>query len=247
MCLPSAFAGALVTLAVATTPAVAAAPAAQVQVTHQQLHDAARDRRIPVALYASAATARPRLALLSNGYGGQHTGYSFLAHALVAQGYTVASVQHELPGDAPLPAAGNPREVRRPSWEQGVASLRFVLRELQRRDPALDTKQLLLVGHSHGGDMSALYAQLHPAEVAHLVTLDNRRFPLPRTRRPRVLTLRSNDEPADPGVLPDAREQQAHGIREVRLAGTAHNDMWDGASEAQKREMLAPLHDFLKR
>jgi len=233
-------------LPAAPTTSAAPAPAAPVQVTELALQDAARERSVPVALYVAPGPGRPRLALLSHGYGGRNTDYTFLAHALAARGYWVASVQHQLPGDAPLPKTGNPREVRRPSWLRGVADLHFVLQELQRRHPDLDTGHLLLVGASHGGDTAALFVEQHPGTVERLITLDNRRFPLPRTRPPHVLTLRSSDQPADVGVLPDAQEQQRLGMRVVALPATRHDDMWDGATAAQKQEMLRHVSAFLE-
>lgn len=211
--------------------------------------DLARHRVIPLVTYAPAArpTPAPRLkvALLNHGYGGTNTAYSFLAKNLVAHGYYVLSLQHELPGDAPLPTTGNPADVRRPNWEQGVQSMLFVLQELRRSPAAFDLDHLLLVGHSNGGDMVMLFAQEHPEQVKRVISLDNRRMALPRARRPRVLSLRSSDQPADAGVLPTPAEQAAFGMTIVQLPATLHNDMWDGATLAQQREMNGFIAKFL--
>ncbi|MBD2767708.1 hypothetical protein IC235_07360 [Hymenobacter sp. BT664] len=56
-------------------------------------------------------------------------------------------------------------------------------------------------------------------------------------RRPQVLSLRSSDQVADNGVLPTPAEQQQFGRTIVKLPNTIHNDMWDGATTAQKQEM----------
>ncbi|KAA9339322.1 alpha/beta hydrolase [Hymenobacter busanensis] len=213
------------------------------------LFDEARNRAVPVTLYAAANQfargTKTKLALLSHGYGGHSTDYSFIAHNLVAHGYTVASVQHELPTDEPLPTTGNPQVVRRPNWERGVQNLLFVRRKMLKAQPDLDADHLLLAGHSNGGDISMLFAHEHPALVEKVISLDNRRMPLPRTRQPRILALRSSDQPADAGVLPTMAEQAALGIRVVQLPATAHNDMWDGATEAQKQEINAFIDAFL--
>jgi len=213
-------------------------------------YDSARQRRIPVVLYRPAAQLRRKPlkpAIINHGYGGHHTDYSFIARFLVARGYLVASIQHELPTDEPLPTTGNPREERRPNWERGVQNIAYVRRELQRRYPGLQLSQLLLVGHSNGGDMAMLFAEQHPRLVRRVVSLDNRRMPLPRSRRPQVLTIRSSDQPADPGVLPSPAEQARYGTRIAKLPHTLHNDMWDGATPAQQQEITELLARFLEK
>jgi len=104
-----------------------------------RLLDSVRNRIVPVALYytAGGVPGKPqKVALLNHGYGGKNTDYSFVARTLVAAGYYVASVQHELPTDVPMPTTGNLYEVRKPYWERGVQNMHFVLRELQHRQPA---------------------------------------------------------------------------------------------------------------
>ncbi|SFP98826.1 alpha/beta hydrolase family protein [Hymenobacter arizonensis] len=213
------------------------------------LFDEARQRSIPVAVYQPRRRSKAPLkaAIFSHGYGGQHTGYSFLAQNLVAHGYLVASIQHELPTDAPLPMTGNVRETRLPNWERGVQNILFVRQELQKKYPKVDFSQLLLVGHSNGGDMAMLLAEKHPELVQQIISLDNRRVPFPRARQPRVLSLRSSDQVADDGVLPTPAEQQLYGTTIVTLPNTIHNDMWDGATEAQKQEMNSIISRFLEK
>lgn len=215
--------------------------------------DPVRHRTIPLVVYTSAravpsaAIRSPRLkvALLNHAYHGKNTEYCFLAKNLVAHGYYVVSLQHELPGDAPIAMMGKLIETRRPTWEQGVQNMLFVLQELKRTPLNLDYRHLLVMGHSNGGDMVALFAHEHPNLVARLISFDNRRMPLPRARRPRVLSLRSSDQPADAGVLPTPAEQAAFGMTIVPLPTTLHNDMWDGATLAQQREMNGFISKFL--
>jgi predicted dienelactone hydrolase len=217
-------------------------------VEHLVLFDSARHRAVPVVLYRPAqasATAGLKPAILSHGYGGQHTAYSFIAQNLVAHGYFVASIQHELPTDAPMPTTGNVREVRQPFWERGVQNILFVRRQLQRQYPHADFSQLLLVGHSNGGDTAMLFAEEYPALVQRLISLDNRRMPFPRAARPRVLSLRSSDQVADAGVLPTSAEQKQFNTTIIKLPNTLHNDMWDGATAAQKQEMNVAISQFL--
>jgi len=210
--------------------------------------DAARHRAIPLVTYTLASAApktKFKVALLNHGYGSVNTAYSFVAKNLVAHGYYVVSIQQDLPTDAPMPTTGIPAVVRRPYWERGVQNMQFVLQELKRTQPALDYRHLLLMGHSNGGDMAALFAQKYPEQVDRLVSFDNRRMPLPRARRPRVLSLRSSDQPADAGVLPSSAEQAKFGMTIVQLPTTSHNDMWDGATAAQQQEMNKLISNFL--
>jgi pimeloyl-ACP methyl ester carboxylesterase len=210
-----------------------------------ELVDTARARAIPVALYG-ATPGRPRpLALISHGYGGKNTDYSFIAEALAARGYVVASVQHELAGDPPMPTKGDPAVVRRPFWERGSANLMHVIRELRERRLA-DRRPVLLVGHSNGGDSSLLFAARHGGMVGTVFTLDNRRMRIPRTSRPRICSVRSSDQPADPGVLPTAAERKRHRMA-IGTVPVIHNDMWDGATAAQKQAMLGWLRRCLGR
>lgn len=210
------------------------------------MFDPARDRDIPVALYG-AVTGKPKpLALISHGYGASNRAYSFLAEALAERGYVVASVQHELEGDAPMPTSGEPAVVRRPWWDQGSANLRFVIREMRARRLA-DRGPVLLVGHSNGGDSSMLFAAQHKGMVRAVFTLDNRRMKMPRTARPRICSVRSSDQPADPGVLPTAAEQRRYRMVIGTVPGLIHNDMWDGATAEQKQAMLGWLWRCLGR
>ncbi len=221
---------------------------AEVAATELKLHDDARNRDVPVVIYRPAApqAGKPRLAIISHGYGGKNSDYSFIATYLASNGYAVASIQHELAGDEPLPKTGNPYETRKPSWERGVQTILFVLKQLTQREPELDTKKLLLIGHSHGGDTSMLFAQEHPELVETVISLDNRRMPIPRTATPRILSIRSSDQTADDGVIPTSEEQARCGIRVVKLPATIHNDMWDGGTAEQKAEIIRHIAAFLE-
>jgi dienelactone hydrolase len=207
-----------------------------------KLVDEGRRRQIPIALYG-VDPGHPRpLAVLSPGYGSRNTDYTFLAAELVRQGYVVAAIQHDLDGDPPVPSGDNLAILRRPWWESGVANIRFAAAELRRRSIALDGT-ILLVGHSHGGDISMLFATLHANEVRAVFSLDNRRMQIPRTGTPRICSVRSSDYPADPGVLPTAEEQALYRMIIHHLPAQRHDDMWDGASNVQKIAMV----DVLRR
>src|SRR5690606_31768005 len=100
------------------------------------------------------------------------------------------------------PDTGDMIADRSPMWGIGADNLRYVKAVLSERHPAYDWAHLVLVGHSNGGDLSALAVAQTPALASVLVTLDNRRYPLPRSGDIRVLSVRGSDFEADPGVLP---------------------------------------------
>jgi pimeloyl-ACP methyl ester carboxylesterase len=217
------------------------------------LQDTTRQRAVPLAVYRPAAGSAclPRgdcpVAFISPGYGGGADGYGFLARALNRAGYLVVGVQMELPGDTPIPTTGEIQVVRAPFWRQGADTLGFLLKTLPQTWPGYQWQQLVLIGHSNGGDISALFAREHPAQVAALITLDHRRFPLPRTATPRTLTLRSADQVADAGVLPSAVELPASHTCVVPLPGALHNDMHDGGPQALRHNIEAVVLGFLQQ
>lgn len=224
----------------------------EVKVETLDLFDKSRNRSVPVALYSSdfqsdkSKSKKKKLAIINHGYGMKNTDYSFLAETLLANDYFVASIQHELPTEEAMPTTGKPSEVRRPFWERGAANILFIIEELKKSHLELDFKNLLLLGHSNGGDTVMLFAEKYPKLAKKIISLDNRRMPLPHTKKTRILTIRSSDQPADEGVLPNAEEQKRFKIKIVKLQNTIHNDMWDGATTEQKREMSEIIANFLK-
>ncbi|HSZ71052.1 MAG TPA: hypothetical protein VK750_00145, partial [Cytophagaceae bacterium] len=191
------------------------------------LYDYARNRAVPVALYLpDSAELKQKLIIFNHGYGENkgdaYLSYSYLNAFLAAKGYMVASVQHELPTDDPLPMTGNLRETRGANWERGVENMFFVLKELKIRNPNIDDRHIMIIGHSNGGDITMLFATEYPQKVVKAITLDNRRMPIPRVSQPRIYSLRSSDVPADEGVLPSPDEQQKYGITIVQLPDIKH-------------------------
>jgi pimeloyl-ACP methyl ester carboxylesterase len=219
------------------------------------LFDSTRNRPIPVAFYhpktdTKQKLGKQKLVIFSHGYGGNKGGdnltYSYITEKLASEGYFVASIQHELPTDDLIPLTGVPQVVRRPFWERGVVNILFVLNALSKSHPALDFEHCVLMGHSNGGDMTALFAEKYPHLVDKIITLDNRRMALPRTRKPRVYSIRSSDQPADEGVLPTDDEQKKFGITIVKLPNTIHNDMGNSANAAQRKEINDYIAQFLQ-
>jgi len=114
----------------------------------------------------------------------------------------VISIQHELSDDPLLAMEGNFMETRMPNWKRGEENILFTIREFKKLKPDLQWKKLCVIGHSNGGDITMLTATDHPELIMKAISMDHRRMIIPRTKKPRIYTLRGCDYDADPGVLP---------------------------------------------
>lgn len=216
-----------------------------------KLYDQSRQREIPIAIYkpTSKVAENQKVVIFSHGYGqnkgGDYLAYSYLTAFLATKGFFVVSIQHELATDSLLPLTGNPQIVRRPFWERGTDNILFVINELKRTNPDLDYKHITLIGHSNGGDMTALFPQKYPKTVEKIITLDNRRMVFPKTKKVKVYSLRSSDQPADKGVLPTEKEIKKYKMEIITLANTTHNEMDDNANAEQRKEIQKYILTFI--
>ena len=217
-----------------------------------KLYDQNRQREIPIAIYHPKIdiSGKQKIVIFRHGYGqnkgGDYLAYSYLAEFLASKGYFVVSIQHELATDSLLPLTGNPQILRRPFWERGADNILFVVNELKKTNPDLDYKHITLIGHSNGGDMTALFPQKYTNVVEKIITLDNRRMALPKTKKVKVYSLRSSDQPADDGVLPTEKEIKKNKMKIIKLANTTHNEMDDNADDEQRKEIQSEILTFLK-
>lgn len=215
------------------------------------LWDSARNRKIPLAIYSSKSPKdNQEIVIFSHGYGGNKLGenlqYAYLTKALAAHNYYVVSVQQELPTDPPIPLTGNLQVVRRPSWEKGADNILFVINDLKLRNPNLNFSKITLIGHSQGGDMSALFQEKYPNMVNKIITMDNRRMALPRTNHPKIYSLRASEFEADHDVIPTLEEQKKLDIKIVYL-DAKHSDMGGNQGTIQqKKEYIDLILSFLK-
>lgn len=223
----------------------------EVQLDTLTLFDQSRNRKIPVALYLPKTNTKlphQQIIIFSHGYGANQGGdyliYSYLMNSLASKGYYVVSIQHELPTDNLIPKEGKPQIVRMPFWESGVKNILFILNELKKTKPDLDYSHLTLIGYSNGGDMTALFADKYPNLVYKIITMDNRRMFLPRTSIPKVYSLRSNDYPADEGVLPTTEEQKKYNIT-IQPTLINHGKMDDKGSNEEKKTLNDLITKYL--
>lgn len=213
--------------------------------------DKSRNREIPVAIYQpkNEKSLNKIPIIFNHGYGANKGGdyliYSYLTSFFASQGYFVMSIQHELPTDELLPMTGKPQETRRPNWESGSKNIFSVLQQIKIRYPDLLYNKLVVMGHSNGGDMTALFTQQHPTLVHKMITLDNRRMALPRTSAPQVFTLRSKDYPADEGVLPTDEEAKKYKMT-VQFTNINHSNMDNDATTTERNYLTEKILAYLK-
>ncbi len=216
------------------------------------LYEANRERVIPVAVYVpSKETDKTKVVIFNHGYDQNknirsNQTYTYLTRFLSEKGYYVISIQHELPDD-PLLAMDEPFiKTRMPNWKRGKNNILFTIREFKKLKPNLKWDELIMIGHSNGGDMAMLFATKHPDMVSKVISLDHRRMIIPRNRNLPVLTLRGCDYDADPNVLPTEEEQLKYPIKVIKLQGITHSNMGENGTAEQHELINKYIYQFLK-
>ena len=213
------------------------------------IYDESRDRNIPIEITLPQTTkickkeSKCPVALLSSGYGVSHLKYTFLANQLNDLGYLVVAIGHELPNDPPLSKSGDLFETRSENWRRGAQTLDFIKSVLSKRLAYYDFDNLLLVGHSNGGDISSWLSNENKPYIKSLITLDHRRVPLPMGTGMKVLSIRASDFPADKGVLPFELEQINTCV--VEIPDSRHNDLSDYGPEWLKDKITLLIRNYL--
>lgn len=216
--------------------------------------DSLRNRIIPISIYnrenmtnlkySLHKNIHKKLVILNPGYGGTRTDYSYIAVNLAINGYLVVTIQHDLATDDSLPRTGDIYKLRKPFWDTGVKSILYVTDRLKKEYIGLDYTNIVLIGHSNGGDMAMLIANEYPKFAKVVISLDNRRVPFPRSATPKIFSIRSSDQRADPNVLPSVKEQKKYKMKVVKV-NTIHNDMGESGTDAQKKEINDQIIRFL--
>lgn len=223
------------------------ARAGKITIVEKEYFDEARNRIIPVAFYLPVKKGN-MLVIFNHGYRGNSGSgkldYSYLLNHLADNGYFVVSIQHELIADEPLAMDGDFMITRMSNWERGVENIKFVLNELKNEKQDIDFDNVILIGHSNGGDMIMLYSKKYPETISRAISLDNRRVPLPRTSNPKIYSVRSNDYEADKGVLPTDEEKSEYGIT-VDFTNINHGNMDDNATNAERITMIKLIEKYL--
>ncbi len=216
-----------------------------------KIYDESRDRHIPIEVSHPIEkehcneTQKCPVALLSAGYGVSHTKYTFLSKQLNQLGYMVVAIGHELENDPPLSVSGNLYETRSENWMRGAETLDFIKCRLASNYPNYNFNDLLLIGHSNGGDISSWLANAGKDYIDTVITLDHRRVPLPRRKDINVLSIRGSDYPADDGVLPSPEEVREYSMCITEIPKSRHNDMTDYGPKWLKDEINKVIENFL--
>ncbi|WP_455668686.1 alpha/beta hydrolase [Phocaeicola sp.] len=217
------------------------------------LYDFIRNRPIPIAVYQPKHTTKhTKVIIFNHGYDGNQNNesnktYSYLTEPLSQEGYYVISIQHELPDDPLLAMEGNFMETRMPNWKRGVENILFTIQEFKKLKPELDWNNLIMIGHSNGGDMTMLFATQYPEMITKAISMDHRRMIMPKTEHPRIYTLRGSDYEADKGIIPTATEQKTYHITVIQLNGINHSDMDNKGKENQHKVILNHINNFLNQ
>ena len=202
------------------------------------MFDEARGRNVAVVIYQGEAINKP-VVIINHGFGVKNTEYSFIANVLASRGYFVVSIQHDLQTDKPLPTMGNLFDTRKPLWERGVQNILFVIDKLKNIEPQLDLSKVILIGHSNGGDISMMFATLHPDRLSKIISLDSRRYPFPRNKNIEILRFGAVDDQPDEGVVPQ-------GAQVIYVKGARHIDLCDRGSPEIKDEIQKSIIEFLR-
>lgn len=206
----------------------------------EEIMDLNRKRQIPIQILYMESNSKNHVVLLNHGYGVTYKDYQFVTNYLAKLGFFVVSIQHDLKTDSKIPRTGNIFQRRKPMWERGVQNINFVLEALKRIDPNLNLDKVTLIGHSNGGDIAMMFADLYPQKTGKVISIDSLRYPFPIKHSLPILTLRATDTKADEGVLPltDAKI--------VTIKNAKHNDMYDAATDEVKKDILNEISFFLK-
>lgn len=216
------------------------------------LFDNSRNRVIPIAVYQpQKETSKTKVIIFSHGYDENKNSksnqtYSYLTRFLSQKGFYVISVQHELSDDPLLAMDGNFMQTRMPNWERGVGNILFTIQEFKKLKPQLNWSELILIGHSNGGDMTMLFAAKYPQLINKAISMDHRRMVMPRIRKPQLYTLRGSDYDADAGVLPTKQEQEEFRMRVVKLNGVTHSNMGENGTKEQHNLINQYIYTFVK-
>ena len=217
----------------------------------ERVYDESRDRHIPIEVSHPLEkeqcneTQKCPVALLSAGYGVSHTKYTFLSEQLNQLGYMVVAIGHELENDPPLSVSGNLYETRSENWMRGAETLNFIKNRLASTYQNYNFNDLLLIGHSNGGDISSWLANAGKNYIDTVITLDHRRVPLPRRKDVNVLSIRGSDYPADDGVLPSPREAREYSMCVTEIPKSRHNNMSDYGPQWLKDEINRVIDNFI--
>ncbi|PQJ85142.1 alpha/beta hydrolase [Aliivibrio sifiae] len=208
-----------------------------VMATSLDIYDASRERNIPITVDfpvqkdLCTTSNKCKVAFVSAGFKVPYLKYQLMVQNLNEMGYLTVAVDHELPNDPPLSKKGDLYQTRIENWKRGAETLDFLQSNISLRYPEYDFQNILLVGHSNGGDISAWLASENKSYISKVITLDHRRVALPKTARIQVLSIRATEYPTVASALLTEKEQSKYHSCIVEIENSKHMDLTDYGSE----------------
>jgi len=218
---------------------------------HLNIYDELRNRHIPISIAYpdNAKVCQPNspceVIFISAGYRVPYEKYNFLTSLLTHLNYLVVSIDHELPSDPPLSRTGDLYETRIENWQRGSKTLAFVHDKLSKRFINYDFKQLTLIGHSNGGDISTWLTNKNSSYIKQLITLDHKRVTLPKNKKVKVLSITSPEYPIKKGVLLTNSERKDYGVCVIDIPNSKHMDLTDYGTPIVKEKVIQIVKKFL--
>ena len=239
------------------------------QIFYFDFYDESRIRQVPVIIYLpQKSDGLLSTIIFSPGYQGlegvreeelfekyKYKQYTYLAEYFTAKGYAFVSIQHDVFGDIDGLEKVDPNaiqdEVRRHLYIRGEANILFILRELQRQNLPLRLDNLILSGHSNGGDIAKYFVNQHPDLVSCVILFDARRARLRPISYLPVLMFEADDTTTDSGVI--AESVHANNAMRANLdltiikpSGALHGSYIDSEiTEPLKKKIFSAVEWFL--
>jgi pimeloyl-ACP methyl ester carboxylesterase len=237
---------------------------------HFDFYDESRERQVPVSVYLPEKASNPLPTIVFGpGYQGLEglteeallnsykcKQYTYLAEYFTAKGYAFVSIQHDVFGDVDGLEKVDPNaiqdEARRHLYIRGEANILFALAQLEQQNLPLRLDNLILSGHSNGGDIAKYFVNQHPELVNSLVLFDARRAKLRPLSSLRVLMFEADDTTTDSGVIAEP-VQENNTMRAnldltiIKPCGAFHGSYIDGKiTEPLKNKIFLALNWFLE-
>lgn len=232
---------------------------------HFDFYDESRKRQVPVSVYLPEKEGNnlPTI-VFGPGYQGQediqkeelvYKKYTYIAEYFTEKGYAFVSIQHDVFGDVDGLEKVDPNaiqdEARRHLYIRGEANILFALAQLKKQNLPLSLDNLILSGHSNGGDIAKYFANQHPELVHCVILFDARRARLRPVSPLPVLIFEADDTTTDVGVIAEP-VQENNAMRAnldltvIKPMGALHASYIDGEiTEPLKKKVYAALDWFL--
>ena len=105
----------------------------------------------------------------------------------------------------------------------------------------LNLDKLILVGHSNGGDISMMFADIHHELVSKIISLDSLRYPFTKNKDIPILRFAASNTKPDKDIVP------ASGVEVVFIKEAKHIDLCDRGNNIIKSKIQNSIIEFLTK